>query len=135
MASPRIDWTHFPIVSFTYLSDMRLEDVDGLITGLEQTIARGRFLAFIDLNAVGEFDARTRIAIAKRVNDLERKHPGACLAEAGFAKSRLQRGIFTAYNWIREGNTPRKTFDSEDEARRWLISHRDRLTHEGRLSA
>lgn len=121
--APSYDGTRWPLFRIrlppTALSEEQFED---FLQRIDALFLRGeQFAVVIDARGAPPPTPRERQEIGKRVRLAYGRYPTRLLAMALVLDSALQRGIFTAINWISGPAYPSRAFDAPGAAEAWLL--------------
>lgn len=120
-----VDTSRWPLVRAWASDAEALSDpaaLDATYAALEQVLARDRpFVTLFDLRG-----ARSDATRRQRLAAWERTHEQAiqrlCVAHSVVLASPVERGLLTAYLWLREPVVPVRAFAGRPEAEQWALA-------------
>lgn len=111
----------FPLVLVRYPRTIHQPDFERFIVDLNAVYDRGKLAVVADLSE-SVASSQRRSAIARRIDEVTLSHPNTVVAEAIVTPSSLQRGMATAYNWIKKDKSYlTKCFDTMGPAIAWAV--------------
>ncbi len=117
---PPVDVSRFPLVYCRYPITFEAGDIDEFIKDLEEVYKRGKLAIVVNIDNVQKVNARLRMHIARRIDELTLRYKGTVLAEAIIVSSAPLRAGVTAYTWFKiDKSYPTKCFKSEAEGVTW----------------
>ena len=94
---------------------------------LREPYRRGQpFVQMIVMGDQPPLPAAHRRAAAEAMKLDSQRYPGLLRAKAIVAKSHLERGVVTAVRWIARPDYPFEYFETEPEAKTWLLRYLER---------
>ena len=117
-----VDSSEFPIIFITYPEKTENSEIDAYADKLDALMQRAHIATVIDVRAVSVMDAGAaqRQYLAKQVDRVTQKHPGALISEAVIFKGRLLRAAYTAFQWVKKDSSYQsRAFETVDEAKVW----------------
>lgn len=122
MAAPDYDERDWPLLRVVLSSDdMNDAEFMTFVATLDGLPRRGdRFAVLLDVRSAPPLVPSRRQLLAKHGDAAYARHPGAMAGMAIVMTSALQRGIFTAIQWMMRKPSPVRAFASSREAEAWL---------------
>jgi hypothetical protein len=124
MESVSYDDSKWPLFHVTLpLGDMSDESFARLLSRLDGLFLRGeRFGILLDVRRSPPLGAKRRQLVAEHAKSSFGRFPGRCAGVAVVLSSSIQRGVFTAIQWILRDTHPARAFATVREAESWLVS-------------
>ena len=124
MPTPRYDDSRWPLYRII-LADEALSDreFDHFVATLDGLYERGqRYVVLLDARSAPPLDARRRQLLGERGKAINARKPERLSGVAVVLSSPLQRGIFTAIQWVARMHDRARAFATVAEAETWLLS-------------
>jgi hypothetical protein len=122
--TPRFDDSRWPLYRIT-LPDGALSDheFDNFVATLDALYERGqRYAILLDARSAPPLDAKRRQILGERGKAISARRPERLSGFAVLLSSQLQRGIFTAIQWVARMHDRARAFATVGEAETWLLS-------------
>jgi hypothetical protein len=124
MVAPRFDDSKWPLYR-VYLpkGDMDDREFSAFLETLDGLYLRGqKFGVMLDAREAPPLSPKRRQMTGERGKEMSARYPGLLLGFAVVLSSAVQRGIFTAIQWVVRGAFPSRAFGTLGEAEAWLTS-------------
>ena len=133
MAAPRFDDSKWPLYR-VYLPKEDMDDREfgaflGTLDGLH--LRAQRFAVLLDARVAPPLSPKRRQLAGERAKAMSARYPGLMLGFAVVLSSAIQRGVFTAIQWVVRGAFPARAVGTLGEAEEWLSS----MLHAGGVDA
>lgn len=121
MATPTYDDRQWPLVRIRLAQDLSEQEFEAALDYIDALFLRGqRFAVLLDVRTAAPLTAPQRKAVAERSNASYARHPTRLAGMAIVMSSALQRGVFTAIQWLCKESHPTRAFADIAPAEDWL---------------
>jgi hypothetical protein len=121
MATPTFDDREWPLVRIRQSHALSDHDFGALLDYIDALFLRGqRFAVLLDVREAPPLTAPQRKAVAERANKSCARYPTRLVGMALVMSSALQRGVFTAIQWLCKDSHPTRAFGDITSAEAWL---------------
>ena len=117
-----IDTSQFPLVMIRYPAQSSKENIAKYGQELDKVMKSGPLATVVDVRKVMVFSAgaEQRRFLAEQVDAATLANPGQLVAEAVVFNSKVLKGAYTAFNWIRKDKSyESRAFTDIESARSW----------------
>lgn len=122
MVAPRSDESAWPVFRVRMPKEPMSDEE--LVAHLDQIEAlcrrRESFALLVDVREAPGMSANHRRLVAARLRALSRREPALLVAIGVVLGSTVQRGVFTALQWLVGHTPPARAFATPEEATSWL---------------
>lgn len=119
-----VDDSKFPLVFVVYPASVLPGALESFEKDLRAVYQRGPLAVIVDVSAVNPttVSALDRKELASRMDSVTRDFPNTIISEAVVFSSTIIRGMYMAYNWVKQDKSyPSKSFSSVEQARVWSL--------------
>jgi len=121
MAAPNYDDSEWPLVRIRLPAGLAASEFEASLDYIDRLFLRGqRFAVLLDVRDAPPLSAPQRKLVADRSNAMYARYPTRLAGMALILSSAIQRGIFTAIQWLVQRGHPTRAFAGSVEAERWL---------------